>query len=216
MLKGWTMKWVLTAVMLMSASIAVAAGDTRDSNKRLAYNGSSMECLVANDFYAVHFTALQPGKQTGEKTEFVKYCREIPSTGMLYLTLDMLDRDVRTTPIALRVVEDVLDPATGKYKSGETLKEEPARIYKSGTADTHIEITRTGHYAVIATFGQDEVIGEDDQLKIPFSVGAESPHKSGDMPKKIAFGMAALFMLFVGWFIFNHIRKTKKFVIENP
>lgn len=216
MLKNAMVKGFLAGVLMMTTSIVLAAGDPRDSNKRLSYNGSSMECLVANDFYAVHFTALQPGKQSGEKTEFVKYCREIPTTGMLYLTLDMLDRDVRSTPISLRVVEDVLDPATGKYKSGETLKEEPSKIYKGGTADTHIEISRPGHYAVIATFGQDEIAGEDDQLKIPFSVGTESPHKSGELPKKIAFGMAALFLVFVAWFIFNHIRKTKKFVIENP
>ena len=73
----------LTASLL--AGSALAATTPRDtSSGRTMYNGAAMKCLVANDFYAVHFTAIQQGRHKGEKTDFEKYCQEIPGPGKTF------------------------------------------------------------------------------------------------------------------------------------
>ena len=163
---GWAA--FLAFVVLASAPEAFAARSGKDG-----YSGSSMACLVGNDFYAVHFSAIQPGRREGERTDFTKYCQEIPSVGTTYLSIDLLDRDTRKTPITLRVVEEEFNEDDGRPpKELRTLIETPAKIYPNGTADIHTNITQPGHYALIATIGEDAV-SEDDHLRIPFTVALE-------------------------------------------
>jgi len=146
-----------------------AANNTRNpEDMRGKYSGASMSCLVANDFYAVHFTAMQVGRQKGETNDFVKYCQEIPKVGVTFLTIDLLDRDVRNMPIKLKVIEEEIS-ADGTPRLVKTLTEVPPKIYKNGTLDTKVEFTAAGHYALIAEIG-DEMITEDDRLRVPFSV----------------------------------------------
>jgi hypothetical protein len=162
---------VLLVLILGDAGMAFAANNVRNNDGRTNYSGASMKCLVANDFYAVHFSAMQLGRQSGEPSDYMKYCQEIPVAGLTFLTLDMLDRDVRSLPIALQLVQEELD-ANGMPMNHKVLLEIPSKIYKSGTADTKYEFTAPGHYAVIAVFGDpnDGVVSEDDRLRIPFTV----------------------------------------------
>lgn len=166
-------------VALTLASAARAAGTPRDPlDARQAYAGSSLSCLFANDFYAVHFSALQTGRAPGENSDFVKYCQEIPAIGKVFLSIDLLDRDARSLPIALRVVEEEIDTKGRLREIKSTLAETPAKTYRNGTAETHVDITHPGHYALIVRFGEGPV-GEDDQLRIPFSVGLPPPTQYG-------------------------------------
>jgi hypothetical protein len=145
---------------------ALAANNVRNpGDMRSKYTGASMSCLVANDFYAMHFTSMQQGRNKNEAHDFVKYCQEIPQIGMTFLTLDLLDRDVRNLPIAVRVVEEEFDQ-DGNPTTSKTLKEVPAKIYKNGTLDTSVDISTPGHYALIAEIG-DDMITEDDRLRVP-------------------------------------------------
>ena len=164
-----------------------------------------MKCLVANDFYAVHFTALQTGRQSSEGTDFMKYCQEVPVTGLTFLTIDMLDRDVRQIPISLKVVQEELD-ANGNPQNQKVLSEVPPRIYKNGTADTRHEFTQPGHYALIAEFGEpDGMVTEDDRLRIPFTIALVGA--SSTPPLKIMFWVAlsALFLVsaYFGWIFYK-------------
>lgn len=171
------------------------ASNPRDkSNGQQMYPGASMNCLMTNDFYAVHFTALQHGRQETETTEFVKYCQEIPTTGITYLTLDLLDRESRKLNLSLRIVEEQVSDDGKTRKTLSTLKETPARIYKNGVADIRADLDHSGHYALIATFGDENEATEDDRLRIPFSVGLPSPQASGT-------GMGTLATLSVTGFI---------------
>jgi len=157
--------------LLLLACVFEVSAEPRSG--RQAYSGSNMSCLVGNDFYAVHFTAIQPGRQKGERTDFTKYCQEIPSVGATYLSIDLLDRDVRKTPITLRVVEEEFSEDNGRPpKVLRTLTEVPAKIYANGTADIQANISQPGHYALVATIGE-EAISEDDHLRIPFTVALE-------------------------------------------
>ncbi|WP_052808151.1 hypothetical protein [Methyloterricola oryzae] len=191
---------------------ALGANAPRDPlNGRQSYSGSNMNCLIANDFYVIHFTALQPGTFKNEATPFEKYCQEVPQIGKTYLTMDLLDRDVRSTPISLRVVEEEFGVDGTPTREIATLAEVPAKIYKNGTADTQVDITKPGHYALIASIGED-AITEDDRLRIPFSVGLPSPSKSTDwMGKLTAFITIAFFgtMALIGFRTWRAYRRPK-------
>jgi hypothetical protein len=173
-----------TGSMVMTLAFAQCAHGARAPrdpfNGRQSYSGSNMSCLVANDFYAVHFTAMRAGPlKPGDNTAFTKYCQEIPATGRIHLSIDLLDRDVRATPIALRVVEESLNEGGGRPPEvKKTINEVPPKIYRNGTADTDVEIDKPGHYALIATIG-DDAVGEDDRLRIPFSVGLPAQTRYG-------------------------------------
>lgn len=160
----------LMALFFLGLSASRAANNIRNNDGRTNYSGASMKCLVANDFYAVHFSAMQIGRQSGEPSDYMKYCQEVPVTGLTFLTLDMLDRDARALPLALKVVQEELD-ANGQPNTQKVLVEVPAKIYKNGSADTKYEFTQPGHYAVIAEFGEpDGMLTEDDRLRVPFTI----------------------------------------------
>jgi hypothetical protein len=170
-----------------------------------------MSCLIANDFYAVHFSAMQEGRKPGESSDFVKYCQEIPATGRIFLSVDLLDRDVRTTPISLRVVEEAISDEGRPPEVKAELAETPAKIYKNGTADTQVMIDRPGHYALIVTVG-DGPLTEDDRLRIPFSVALPPPTSYGQLAGKLTGGLALAFYLVmgvIGYRVYRHYRPKK-------
>lgn len=186
----------LLAALALAGTAAAATAPRDPFNGRQTYSGSSMTCLVANDFYAVHFSAIQEGQQPGERNQFEKYCQEVPRVGKVFLSIDLLDRDTRTTPIALAVVEEeIADGRPPEVKA--TLAETPAKIYKNGTADTHVDITHPGHYALIATIG-DGPIMEDDRLRVPFSVALPPPTDYGKFAGRATGLVVALFFGVMG------------------
>lgn len=218
-LAGLLARGILIASVVSGA--AVAANAPRDPfNGRQTYSGSNMGCLVTNDFYAVHFSALQEGRNPNERTEFVKYCQEIPSVGKTYLSIDLLDRDVRKTPVALKVVEESYSSDGQAPREVRTLVEVPARVYKNGTADTQVAITEPGHYALIATIGE-EAVSEDDQLRVPFSVGIAPAPQIHQYFGKITGALVALFFAVMGVIGFRAFRsyrptaETPAPVVEN-
>jgi hypothetical protein len=192
----WLGGVVLSAVFTGGAS--AANGPTRSlDNGRQMYQGASMTCLITNDFYALHFTALQKGRQKSESTEFVKYCQEVPAVGETFLTVDLLDRDVRKTPVALRVIEEEYLGDGQEPKELRTLAEVPKQIYKNGTADTRVDISQPGHYALIVSVGEDP-FSEDDRVRIPFSVGLPAPTPSGSWLAKLTWTAVAVFFGIMG------------------
>jgi hypothetical protein len=191
--------WVLSVVLAGLMGTSEAANNTRNNDGRTKYSGASMKCIVANDFYAVHFSAMQVGRQGGEASDYLKYCQEVPAIGLTFLTMDLLDRDVRQLPILLKVVQEELD-ANGNPQTQKILSEVPARIYKNGTADTKYDFAQPGHYALIAEFGEPgDLVTEDDRLRIPFTVALIG---STPTPWLKVFFWAALATLILasGWF----------------
>lgn len=180
----------LALAALLSAPNATAAAQ----DQRAAYSRSKMDCLVGNDFYAVHFTVIQPGRQQGERTDFTKYCQEVPTVGSSFLSIDLLDRDVRKTPVALRVIEEEFNEDDGRPpKELGTVAEIPAKLYPNGTADIQANLAKPGHYALIAIIGEGPV-SEDDRLRIPFTVALEGAAKINWLGKITA----AIVWLFFG------------------
>lgn len=203
------------AVFLALSALAQAAG-AAPKDARAAYSSSNMGCLVGNDFYAVHFTALQPGRQKGERSDFTKYCQEIPAVGATFLSIDLLDRDVRKTPITLRVVEEEFSEEGGRPpKTIRTVAEAPAKLYNTGTADIQANIAQPGHYALIATIGED-AISEDDHLRIPFTVAIEGATKVDWLGRITGFIVLAFFgtMAAIGYRTYRAYRPKTREPVE--
>jgi hypothetical protein len=77
------------------------------------------------------------------KEEFQSFCRDIPSTGKVTLTFDLISDTLRTTPMAIRVVE-----VTNGGESG-TVMEIPQQAYPSGVVRAEAEFTKAGKYRAI-------------------------------------------------------------------
>jgi hypothetical protein len=77
------------------------------------------------------------------KEEFQSYCRDIPSTGKVTLTFDLISDTLRTIPVAVRVVE-----VTNSGESG-TVLDIPQQVYPSGVVRAEAEFTKAGKYQAI-------------------------------------------------------------------
>lgn len=77
------------------------------------------------------------------KEEFQSYCRDIPSTGKVTLTFDLISDTLRTIPVAVRVVE-----VTNSGESGIVL-DIPQQVYPSGVVRAEAEFTKAGKYQAI-------------------------------------------------------------------
>ena len=198
-------------LMLPLGNAAYAAtGPTRSlDNARQMYQGASMNCLIANDFYALHFTAVQRGRRNTERTEFVKYCQEIPQAGEIFLSVDLLDRDVRQLPVALRVVEETVASDGKTLKETRTLVETRKKVYRNGTAETRVQIDQPGHYALEVAIGEDP-FSEDDRVHIPFSVGIAAPTNQGSWLGKATWTMVAIFFGIMGVIGFRTLRTPQR------
>lgn len=135
-------------------------------------------CLVANDFYAVHFSAyIKPAgeiKEAQREALLRPYCQELPTPGKVFLSADLIDRDIRTTPIGIRIVELEKIGKGDKaedFKELSVISEVPAKLYPRGVVEAQADIPRDGYYAMFLAIGGEEALAEDDKLRVPFHVG---------------------------------------------
>lgn len=140
-------------------------------------NRPDLDCIIANDFYAVHFSAyIQPvkGKQSADpKSAFVPYCQKIPHPGKMYFTADLFDRDIRTTPIGIRLVEveKTGQKAPDDFREIRTVAEIPSKLYPRGAVEAQADIDKNGDYLLVLLVG--DAVEEDDKFRIPLEVGVD-------------------------------------------
>lgn len=134
---------------------------------------NSVGCLVANDFYAVHFSAYLKPKQGDDRTALLTpYCQELPDIGQAFFAADLIDRDIRQTPIGIRVVEiEKTGDKPDDFKELRELNTIEAKIYSKGVVEAQANLDKKGDYALILIIGGEEALGEEDKLKITFHVG---------------------------------------------
>jgi hypothetical protein len=148
---------------------------------------ATVGCLVANDFYAVYFSAyLKPtGDQQANaakdrKTLFRSYCKDIPKTGTAFFTADLVGEELRQTPISIKIVEQELDGVDDSkaenFKDLRTLTEIPAKLYPKGAVEAHVDLDKEGYYAIYLTMGE-EALSEEDRLRIPLHIGVDPDAK---------------------------------------
>ena len=140
-------------------------------------NRPDLDCLIANDFYAVHFSAyVQPNKDEitqDAKAAFVPFCQKIPRAGKMFFTADLIDRDIRTTPIGIKIVEveKTGQKAADEWREIRVVTEIPAKLYPRGAVEAQAEIDKNGNYLLYLLIG--DAIEEDDRFKVALEVGVD-------------------------------------------
>lgn len=207
----------LTLLFCCLTSILLIAGCNADKDKPQIADINSVGCLVANDFYAVHFSAyLQPTAATKTDTPEAReallkpYCQELPGVGKAFFSADLIDRDVRKTPIGIRVVEveqtDEKIAKAGTAKAIHTLLEVSAKLYPRGVVEAQATLDKIGDYELILIVGGEEALSDEDKLHVPFHVGKNLFALSTQM--LFLLGIGLLVILGAIYFIF-HQRKNR-------
>ncbi len=172
---------------LLAMLLAFANACSRDQgNGGQADDRSKLACVVTTDFYIVHFTAYQEPADADRNDRlkaFSPYCQDLPRTGKSYLTVDMLDADVKDTPISVRVVAIVED------KSAREIAVLPAKTYKTGIVEVVADLAEAGEYLLELKVGSGA--SDDESLRIPLRVALHPPLRE----------RAALLVLGLGVFV---------------
>ena len=137
---------------------------------------NSVGCLVANDFYAVHFSAyLKPLEGNDREALLKPYCQELPFEGKAFFAADLIDRDIRKTPIGIRVIEiEKTGDKADDFKEIRELNKVEPKIYSKGVVEAQADLDKKGDYALILLIGGEDAISDEDRLKITFHVGKSS------------------------------------------
>jgi hypothetical protein len=173
-------------------------------------NRPDLDCIIANDFYAVHFSAyLQPtkdDKNADPKAAFVPFCQQIPRTGKMFFTADLIDRDIRTTPIGIRLVEveKTGQKAPDDIREIRTLTEVPSQLYPRGAVEAQANIDKNGDYVLYFLIG--DAVEEDDKFRVPLEVGVEPGGSS--LPMFAIIGAVVLVLVVLGFLVYLHKRKS--------
>ncbi|MGH8573759.1 MAG: hypothetical protein ACREX8_14475 [Gammaproteobacteria bacterium] len=157
-------------VLGLLALPGIGYGIEPDDQPQQQEDRGPITCVVSHDGYDVHFTAyarVSSGDGTpGEDKPPAPFCQDLPATGPTHLTLDLMNREARTQPIAVRVVreggDDPDDPQASVPKS--PLLEVPSKIYPTGVVEADVGLDEPGEYAVLVDFDNR------GQVRIPLRV----------------------------------------------
>lgn len=187
---------VIIFVILMAGMLSGCEQLTGGKQSNPLGNRPDLDCIIANDFYAVHFSAyIQPekGQAAKDKAAFVPFCQQIPRAGKMFFTADLIDRDIRTTPIGIRLVEveKTGQPIPDDIREIRTLAEIPAKLYPRGAVEAQAEIDKNGDYVLYLLIG--EAIEEDDRFRVALEVGVDP--EADQLLKLAAIGGAVLLLV---------------------
>lgn len=172
-------------------------------------NRPDLDCLIANDFYAVHFSSyIQPSPEdlkANPKAAFLPFCQQIPKAGKLFFTADLIDRDIRSTPIGVKLVEieKTGQPAPNDVRELRTLVDIPAKLFPRGAVEAQAEVDKNGDYRLYLLIG--EAVEEDDRFKIDLQVGVEP--KGNWQPLAAVGVLVSLLLIVIIWLVYR--RKGK-------
>jgi hypothetical protein len=199
------MKHTIFAVLLLMGLLTGCDRDKLGTQPQIP-DMNTVGCLITNDFYAVHFsvyvkTAAAP-KDASDRAALLKpYCQELPTTGKAFFAADLIDRDIRKTPIGIRVVELELtgsdDTKPENFKEVRTITEVPAKEYSKGVVEAQADIDKNGYYALFLLIGGEEAISDEDKMRIAFHVGGDPDALAKQTVMLIAGGAAMLLLVII-------------------
>ena len=226
-MKSLTTKQLLT-ILLCGTILLLPACSKKNVTAPVQFDYTeTVGCLVTNDLYAIYFSAyLKPegdlenikGKDRNKLLR--SYCKKIPKSGSLYFTADLVDEDVRETPISVRLVKQELigedERKVENFKDTGTIFEVPAKLYPRGMVEMHIELDKEGFYALYLSIGEENTITEENILRIPMHVGVDPDAVS---PWHIALRILAVCLgliipVILGLIMFSPIIPAKQWVQE--
>ena len=148
-----------TALVLLAATARAQHG---------SHGPDARGCHMEQHGHQVHYTAYRAPDENDPGLIVEWYCEEVPATGLLRITFDLIDQNTREQPVALRLL------ALPAENNGAptTLLDLPSRIYPSGSIGIDRGFERAGRYEFQLRFGQKPT--DADMMKIAFSVGQPS------------------------------------------
>jgi hypothetical protein len=176
------MKNILFFTLLLLLSFLTGCDRDKLGTKPQVPDLNSVGCLITNDFYAVHFsvyvkTTTAPKDAKDREALLKPYCQELPVTGKAFFSADLIDRDIRQTPIGIRVVELELtgddETKPESFKEVRTITTVEPKIYSKGVVEAQADIIKNGYYALFLIIGGEEAISDEDKLRIAFHVGGD-------------------------------------------
>jgi len=155
---------------------------------------NSVGCLITNDFYAVHFSAYLKSADGNDRDALLRpYCQDIPGVGKAFFAADLIDRDIRKTPIGVRVVEvQKTGDKPDDFTELRTIAEFPAKLYPRGVVEAQADIDKNGDYVLVLIVGGEEALADEDKLKIPFTVGGNPYGLSTNLLIALATGLVVI------------------------
>lgn len=184
------MKKFLFVTLLILLSVLTGCDRDKYATKPQLPDPMSQGCLITNDFYAVHFsvyikTTTAPKDAKDREALLKPYCQELPLTGKAFFSADLIDRDIRQTPIGIRVVELELtgddDTKAESFKEVRTITTVEPKLYGKGVVEAQADIDKNGYYALFLIIGGEEAMSDEDKLRIAFHVGGDPDA----LPKKM-------------------------------
>ncbi len=170
---------------LLFSTLLVFACSKRNITAPVQFDYSeTVGCLVANDFYAIHFSAyikpegnLENIKGKDRNKLLRSYCKEIPRAGSLYFTADLADDDAREIPIGVRLVKQELigedDKKAENFRDIATIVEVPAKLYPRGMVETQVNLNEEGYYALYLMIGEQDAMVDEGILRVPMNIGVD-------------------------------------------
>ena len=139
----------------------------------------------------------------------MQFCQDLPATGPTHLTLDLMNREARTQPVAVRVVregDDADDDPEQASVPKKPLLEVPSKLYPTGVVEADVGLDEPGEYTVLVDFDKGAGHGQG-QVRIPLRVG-----QSGGLPTMIIgplIGVLLLAALVAAWLVYRRSGKIE-------
>ena len=152
----------LKYLKLMCWFAAMALCVPFSSEKAQAHGGLAMAedmCKLTVGPYMMHFSGYQP-----EATYSEQFCEDIPKTGHTVVVLDYIEKELRTLPLEIRIIQDT---GTEQDLQAVTVFHKPAQVYPSGSVDFEYTFDKPGKFVGLVTVSDKEQYVS----RFPFSVG---------------------------------------------
>ncbi|MBP1149973.1 hypothetical protein [Methylocaldum sp. RMAD-M] len=173
----------LYALLVCTALVTACTSPGYNDNPSQQMTNARIGCLASTDFFAVYFSVhLQPPDENQNarltKELFRSYCQDIPTPGKVFFTADLVGNEPRSMPIGIRIVEQEFtggdESDAENFKDLRTISEVLAKTYSKGVIESHFDLDTNGHYAIYLIKGGTDAVPEQDILRIPLNVGADS------------------------------------------
>ncbi|MCI0467628.1 MAG: hypothetical protein L0Y57_11580 [Beijerinckiaceae bacterium] len=175
-MKSW-MSWIILVVivhMFAVHSLIFVQGSRWEAERpqtgNTSRNNNQPSCLKVSDFYSVHLTTyfLAGGGEgetdaEGRAKPYIQLCDQIPGTGKVIFTVDLMEQDARDMPVALSL---------SRYDAEGRLvpvKELAPGLHPRGVLTLDSVIAERGKYLLRVDFGGAKT--KDGIIEMPVFAG---------------------------------------------
>jgi hypothetical protein len=153
----WLLARLLLSLWLMSFVLHTerANGQSGLDKTIRGWGNEGDACLAYFEGHSVRFNAFQESSHSGSDGQSGFFssllessnCTELRATGPATVTIDLMDRKLRETPVSFKIIDPLGD---GPRK---LLTHLPSQVYPRGIIETQLIFVRPGQYQAVLTYG---------------------------------------------------------------